>query len=42
MRHKSNLFEIGFTGDPESVKQALSVDFEQVEQMTEKGCTGSK
>jgi ABC-2 type transport system ATP-binding protein len=37
IRHKSNQFEIGFTGDPAAVKQALNGDFEQVEQDTTQG-----
>lgn len=30
-RYKSNLFEIGFSGDPDAVKQALKNGFEQTE-----------
>jgi len=37
MRYKANLFEIGFTGDPASVGQALKGDFEQVDQSTVQG-----
>jgi ABC-2 type transport system ATP-binding protein len=37
MNHKSNLFEIGFTGDPAAVQQSLNGDFEQVDLVTEQG-----
>jgi ABC-2 type transport system ATP-binding protein len=37
MRHKSNLFEIGFTGDPATVQQTLNGDFEQVDLVTTQG-----
>jgi len=37
MRHKSNLYEIGFTGDPAAVSQTLNGDFEQVDLVTERG-----
>ena len=37
MRHKSNLFEIGFTGDPAAVLQTLNGDFEQVDLVAEQG-----
>jgi ABC-2 type transport system ATP-binding protein len=37
MRHKSNLFEIGFIGDPAIVLQSLNGDFEPVDQTAAQG-----
>jgi ABC-2 type transport system ATP-binding protein len=37
MRHRSNLFEIGFTGDPAAVLLNLNGDFEQVDLVEEHG-----
>jgi ABC-2 type transport system ATP-binding protein len=31
-RHKTDVFEIGFTGDPVAVKQALNGDYEQIDE----------